>query len=250
MLKASYRGMIIVTGPTGSGKSTTLAAMIGALNRTRYGNIITIEDPVEYVHVRDKCIINQREIGVDVNSFADGVHDALRFVPDVVLIGEIRDAETMKQAVRATESGHLVLASMHAPTPVSAIRKMLAYLSDSQGDMQSLPYLLVSVIAQALVRDKSGSGKNHLASAYLDCTQETVVRAIAESASGADASHQRLATLEKQLVTGEVKSGTAMLTSLKSLIAKQAIDVPSALAVVSNTDEKEELMKLARKGGN
>lgn len=247
MVKASHRGLIIVTGPTGSGKSTTMAAMVGELNRTRSGNIITIEDPVECVHERDKCIINQREIGVDVNSFADGVRDALRFVPDVILIGEIRDAETMRQAVRATESGHLVLASMHAPSSVSAIRKMLAYLSDAQGDMQSLAYLLVGVVAQALVRDKAGTGKNHLASEFLDCRDDRVMKAIIESSMG-DASYRSLATLEKQLVSGEVRDcALPMVDSLKRLIENGQIDAAAAASIVTTNEEKDIILKLARK---
>ncbi len=243
MLKSASRGMIIVTGPTGSGKSTTLAAMISELNASRHGNILTIEDPVEFVHDRNLCIINQRELGIDVNSFADGVHDALRFVPDVILIGEIRDAATMKAAVRATESGHLVLASMHAPTATTAIRKMLAYLSDSQADMQTLAYLLVGVVAQALVRDKTGDGRNHLASEFLDCKDMRVVQAIVESASGEN-QQQKLSTLEKQLVSGELDCGMSMIASIKALMNKDLVDLHSAASAVTTNDEKAELLKL------
>lgn len=243
MLKSASRGMIIVTGPTGSGKSTTLAAMISELNASRHGNILTIEDPVEFVHDRKLCIINQRELGIDVNTFADGVRDALRFVPDVILIGEIRDAETMKAAVRATESGHLVMASMHAPTAFTAIRKMLAYLSDSKADMQTLAYLLLGVVAQALVRDKTGNGKNHLASEFLDCKDMRVVQAIVDTASGDD-QQQKLSTLEKQLVSGELDCGMAMIASLKQLVNKDLVDGASAASAVTTNEEKSQLLKI------
>ena len=243
MLNAAHRGMIIVTGPTGSGKSTTLAAMINELNETRFGNILTIEDPVEFMHDRKKCIINQRELGIDVNSFADGVRDALRFVPDVILIGEIRDAETMKAAVRATESGHLVLASMHAPTSVTAIRKMLAYLSDSQADMQTLAYLLRGVVAQALVREKGDTGKNHLASEFLDCTHAQVVQAIVDSAAGDDV-QQKLSKLEREISSGDVDFALPMVKSLKKLVVAGLVDALNASAAVTTNEEKSELLKL------
>jgi pilus retraction protein PilT len=247
MVMQAYRGLIIVTGPTGSGKSTTLAAMVGEINRERYANIITIEDPVEYIHDRDKAIINHREIGLDVRSFADGVRDALRFVPDVIVIGEIRDADTMKQALRASESGHLVLASMHASTTVSAIRKMLGYLADSTADQQSLPYLLVGVIAQALVADKDGSGEVHLASEFLDCSDDAVLKAIVNGATGE--TKGGLAALEKQmlsLASGEMNQTAVwpMLKSLKLLVNGNKVDVKNALAVLTTNDEKQELNKM------
>jgi len=239
------QGLIIVTGPTGSGKSTTLAAMIDEVNRTRCANIVTIEDPVEFIHERKKSIINQREIGIDVKSFADGVLDALRFVPDVILIGEIRDAQTMRQALRAAESGHLVLASMHAPNAISAIRKMLAYLSDSQGDLQSLAPVLEAVIAQALVRDKRGSGNNHLAAEYLDCSEDRVASAIINCVQG-DSSYKALSKLEREIITGDGRGkwATSMLDSLTKLIGEGKIDVMNARSVVTTNDEKQALNKL------
>lgn len=247
LLKSAYRGMIIVTGPTGAGKSTSLAAMLSELNDTRDGNILTIEDPVEFVHDRKRCIINQREVGIDVNSFADGVRDSQRFVPDMMMIGEIRDADTMKAAVRAAESGQLVLTSMHAPTTFAAIRKMLAYLSDSQADMQTLPYLLLGVVAQALVRDKSGSGRNYLASEFLDCRDPRVVQAIVECGAS-DGSQQKLAALEKQLLAGELGTiGLPMLAALKEMVEKNQVDAQSAAAAVTTSEEKKQLMQLGQR---
>lgn len=244
LLQNAFRGLIIVTGPTGAGKSTTLAAMIAELNQSRHGNILTIEDPVEFVHDRRNCIINQREVGIDVNSFADGVRDAQRFVPDVVLIGEIRDADTMKAAVRAAESGQLVMASMHAPTTFGAVRKMLAYLSDSQADMQTLPSLLLGVVAQALVRDKDGSGKNHLASEFLDCRDQRIQQAILEAATDGNG-QQKLTTMEKQLTEGTLGNvGLPMLAALRKMIEKGQVDGVNAAAAVTTSEEKAELLKL------
>lgn len=245
LLKNAFRGLIIVTGPTGAGKSTTLAAMIAELNSSRHGNILTIEDPVEFVHDRRNCIINQREVGIDVNSFADGVRDAQRFVPDVVLIGEIREADTMKAAVRAAESGQLVMASMHAPTSFGAVRKMLAYLSDSQADMQTLPSLLLGVVAQALVRDKDGSGKNHLASEFLDCRDQRVQQAILDAAGDGA---QKLGQLEKQLTEGALGDvGLPMQAALRKMIERGLVDGVTAAAAVTTSEEKAELLKLGAK---
>lgn len=244
LLKNAYRGLLIVTGPTGAGKSTTLAAMISELNATRHGNILTIEDPVEYIHTRRNCIINQREVGIDVNSFADGVRDAQRFVPDVVLIGEIRDADTMKAAVRAGESGQLVLASMHAPTCFGAVRKMLAYLSDSQADMQTLPALLLGVVAQALVREKEGRGRNYLASEFIDCCTAEVQQAMLEASNG---QQSKLGTLEKQLVDGTFGEGAiSMLSTLRKLVEKGYVDPVHAAAAVTTSEEKAALLKMAK----
>lgn len=245
LLKNSFRGLMIVTGPTGAGKSTTLAAMISELNSTRYGNILTVEDPVEFVHDWNKCIISHREVGIDVNSFADGVRDAQRFVPDVVLIGEIRDADTMRAAVRSAESGQLVLASMHAPTTFGAVRKMLAYLSDSRADMQTLPSLLLGVIAQALVRDKDGSGRNHLASEFLNCSTLDVQLAIQEAAA-ADGAQQKLGAMEKRLADGSMAdSGLPMLAALRQMIEKGLVTGVDAAAAVTTSEEKAELLKLS-----
>lgn len=124
MISTSTNGLIVVTGPTGSGKSTSMAAMIEEINSSRSNNILTIEDPIEFEFERKRSIINQRELYVDaMPSFESGVRDALRFVPDVIMVGEIRDEQTMRAVLRAAESGHLVLTSMHAPTAVATSSK-------------------------------------------------------------------------------------------------------------------------------
>lgn len=154
------RGIILVGGSTGAGKSTSMAAMIDAVNTSRNAHIITIEDPIEYVHVRKKSIVSQREVGVDVNSYFDGVRDAMRQRPDVIMIAEIRDRDTAETALLAAESGHLVLASMHSNTCAGAISKLLSFFPTGERDAKvaSLSYSLVGVIAQVLLptADKTG----------------------------------------------------------------------------------------------
>lgn len=243
MMAAAYRGLIVVTGPTGSGKSTTLAAMVNLVNRHRAGNILTIEDPVEFVHERKKCIVNQREVGIDVNSFADGVRDALRFVPDVILIGEIRDVETMKAAVRAAESGHLVLTSMHAPTAIAAIKKMLAYLSGNSADAQALSSLLVGVVAQTLVQDIKMGGRNHLASEFLNCRDTRVIKAIGESATSDNTQQTMLTALDQQVLAGELDCAVSMFSSLQRLVREGLVTKENAAGAAPTPEERAKLAR-------
>lgn len=119
------RGLVLVTGPTGSGKSTTLAAMIDYINDHRYEHILTIEDPVEFVHVSKRCLINQREVHRDTHSFADALRSALREDPDVILVGELRDLETIRLALTAAETGHLVLGTLHTTSAAKTIDRII-----------------------------------------------------------------------------------------------------------------------------
>ena len=251
MLRSADRGLIVVTGPTGSGKSTTLAAIVNDVNKSKRANILTIEDPVEFVHERDKSIINQRELGIDVSSYEEGVRDALRFVPDVILIGEIRDAPTMRAALRAAESGHLVLTTTHASTTVAAIRKMIAYLDNSQSDVQALASCLVGVIAQALVRDTGSTGSNFLAYEVLNCRDSQVADVVGASAS--DITGQKMTMLEDKVRTGELQAvALPMIDSLRKLVQAGSVDAASAASVAVHADDKSELFKIAQarsKGG-
>lgn len=242
MLQASSHGLIVVTGPTGSGKSTTLAAMLNEINESRRANILTIEDPIEFIHDRKMAIINQREIGVDVLSFESGVKDALRFVPDVILIGEIRDAATMRAALRAAESGHLVITSTHAATTVGAIRKMISYL-DNQADIQSLAGCLMGVIAQALIPAKKAGAGTLLAYELLNARETVVVKAIIDSV--ADTTGMQITALEKSVREGAVEGAMPMMRSIRDLITRQLIDPSQAFAAVVDGNDKSELRKLA-----
>ncbi|MCU0634512.1 MAG: PilT/PilU family type 4a pilus ATPase, partial [Gemmatimonadaceae bacterium] len=126
------RGLVLVTGPTGSGKSTTLAAMIDKINRERKGHIITVEDPIEFIHRHNQCIINQREVGSDTKSFASALKYALREDPDVILIGEMRDLETIQAALTIAETGHLVFATLHTNSAAEAINRIIDVFPSNQ----------------------------------------------------------------------------------------------------------------------
>lgn len=155
------QGLLLVTGPTGSGKSTTLAAMIDHLNRTRNDHIITLEDPIEFVHPNRNCIVNQREIGVDTASFAAGLRAALRQDPDVILVGEMRDLETIATAITAAETGHLVLGTLHtADAPQTIDRIIDVFPPEAQQQIRvQLAAVLIGVIAQRLLPRAGGSGR-------------------------------------------------------------------------------------------
>ncbi len=155
------RGLILVTGPTGAGKSTTLATMVDNINKTRRAHILTLEDPIEYLHAHDKCIVNQREIGNDSKSYNNALRAALRQDPDVILIGEMRDLETISIAVTAAETGHLVLATLHTTGAVSTVDRIIdVFPSNQQQQIKAqLSSVLVGVISQQLVRKKDGSGR-------------------------------------------------------------------------------------------
>jgi pilus retraction protein PilT len=155
------RGMIIVTGATGSGKSTTLAAMLQFMNEHTNRCIVTIEDPIEYVYENKRSIVTQREVGVDVPSFDQGLLQALRQDPDVILVGEMRDVETMRVAIKAAQTGHLVLATLHTTNAVQTIERIIANFPEEERELirQELSYNLKAAIAQRLLRRTGNSGR-------------------------------------------------------------------------------------------
>ncbi|MFZ6017483.1 MAG: type IV pilus twitching motility protein PilT [Nitrospirota bacterium] len=155
------RGLILVTGPTGSGKSTTLAAMVDRINSERYDHIITIEDPIEYLHSHKKCLINQREVTADTASFKDALRYVLRQDPDVVLIGEMRDLETIEAALTVSETGHLTLATLHTNSAVQTINRIIDVFPPHQQEQirVQLSFVLEGIISQQLIPKKSGQGR-------------------------------------------------------------------------------------------
>ena len=155
------RGLVLVTGPTGSGKSTTLAAMIDHINRNKNCHIITVEDPIEYVHEHKRCVINQREVGDDVESFAMSLRAALREDPDVILVGEMRDFETINAAVTAAETGHLVMSTLHTTCAADTINRIIdVFPAHQQNQIRSqLAAVLVGIVAQTLIPKADGQGR-------------------------------------------------------------------------------------------
>lgn len=155
------RGLVLVTGPTGSGKSTTLAAMVDHINRTSERHVITLEDPIEYMHRHDKGIVNQREVGSDVASFAEGLRAALREDPDVILVGEMRDLETIATAITAAETGHLVLSTLHTNTAAETVERIIDVFPPHQQQQVrvQLAGVLQGVLSQQLLPRKDGKGR-------------------------------------------------------------------------------------------
>ncbi|MDH3422546.1 MAG: type IV pilus twitching motility protein PilT [Gemmatimonadota bacterium] len=155
------RGLVLVTGPTGSGKSTTLAAMVDKVNRERKGHIITIEDPIEFIHRHQGCMINQREVGADTQSFTAALKYALRQDPDVILVGEMRDLETISAALTIAETGHLVFATLHTNSAAESINRIIdAFPSHQQGQVRTqLAFVLEGVVTQTLIPRAKGKGR-------------------------------------------------------------------------------------------
>ncbi len=246
MVNLATSGLVIVTGPTGSGKSTTIAAILSQFNETRQSNVVTLEDPIEFQYVSNRCFFTQREIGVDVDSFETGVIDAMRFALDILVIGEIRTAETMRAAVRAAESGHLVLASTHSPNCVSALRKMLAYL-DNDSDAVALSNCLVGVISQALLPALPGKeappqkgvahgNQKHLAFELLFAQNRAVQQAIADGSGSA------LKDLEEKLVGNKLEQSQPFIQSLRQLVKSGKVDPRRAAAIAQSPEDRQEFL--------
>ena len=185
------RGLVLVTGPTGSGKSTTLAAMIDKINKERKGHIITVEDPIEFIHRHQGCIVNQREVGSDTKSFQASLKYALRQDPDVILIGEMRDLETIQAALTIAETGHLAFATLHTNSAAEAITRIIdVFPSHQQSQVRAqLAFVLEGVITQTLLPKMKGRGRA-MAAEILVCTP--AVRALIRD----DKIHQIYSTMQ------------------------------------------------------
>jgi twitching motility protein PilT len=172
------KGLVVVTGPTGSGKSTTLAAMIDYINRNRAAHIITIEDPIEFVHPTRKCLINQREVGSHTDGFRQALRAALREDPDIVLVGEMRDLETVAIAIETAETGHLVFGTLHTNTAPSALDRMIdQFPTDRQSQVRvMLAESLRGVIAQTLCRRKGGGRVAALEILFINAAVSNLIR--------------------------------------------------------------------------
>jgi twitching motility protein PilT len=160
-LMSKPKGLVLVTGPTGSGKSTTLAGMIDHYNRNESGHILTVEDPIEFVHQSQKSLVNQREVGVMTKSFANALKSALREDPDMILVGEMRDLETIRLALTAAETGHLVLGTLHSSSAAKTINRIIDVFPEAEKDMvrTMLSESVEAIISQSLLKTKDGSGR-------------------------------------------------------------------------------------------
>jgi twitching motility protein PilT len=228
------RGLVLVTGPTGSGKSTTLAAMLDKVNRERHEHIVTIEDPVEYLHSHKNCIVNQRELHADTHSFAGALRSALRQDPDVVLIGEMRDFETVESALRIAETGHLTFATLHTNSAVSSITRIIdIFPAHQQSQIRvQLSMVLEGILCQALLPKASGKGRS-LAMEIL------VPNAAIRNLIREDKVHQIYGMMQ----AGQAKYGMQTFNqSLASLYFKRMITLQTALGRTSYPEELQEII--------
>ena len=227
------RGLVLVTGPTGSGKSTTLAAMIDKINRERSDHILTIEDPIEYIHQHKGCLVNQREVHSDTQSFSAALRAALREDPDIVLIGEMRDLETVEAALRIAETGHLTFGTLHTNSASQTINRIIDIFPSSQQSQvrTQLSLVLEGIVCQALI-PKIGGGR----SAALEIMIPTPgIRNLIRE----DKVHQIYSAMQ----TGQEKVGMQTMNQcLATLYQQKKITLESALSASSNRDELQDLI--------
>ena len=227
------RGLVRVTGPTGSGKSTTLAAMIDKINKERHDHILTIEDPIEFVHQHQSCLVNQREVHSDTESFSNALRAALREDPDIVLIGEMRDLETVEAALRIAETGHLTLATLHTNSASQTINRIIdIFPSHQQSQIRTqLSLVLEGIVCQALL-PKTGGGR-------VVALEIMVPTAGIRNLIREDKVHQIYSAMQ----TGQEKMGMqTMNQSLATLYQKRLVTLETALMASSNRDELQDLI--------
>jgi twitching motility protein PilT len=228
------RGLVLVTGPTGSGKSTTLAAMIDKINAETHGHILTIEDPIEYIHPHKNCLVNQREVNADTNSFTNALRAALREDPDVVLIGEMRDLETVEAALRIAETGHLTFGTLHTNSAASTINRIIdVFPAHQQSQIRTqLSLVLEGIVCQALLPKANGQGR--VISLEVLVPTPAIRNLIRE-----DKIHQIYSSMQ----TGQEKVGMqTMNQSLVSLYMRKMISLETALNASSNREELQEMI--------
>lgn len=229
-------GLVLVTGPTGSGKTTTIAAIIDKINRERRGHIITLEDPIEYIHPHRNCIVNQREVGSDTDSYANALRYVLRQDPDVCLLGELRDLESIESALVIAETGHLVFATLHTNSAVQTMNRLVGVFPAEQQDRIriQLSFVLNSVISQRLVPALNGG--QTVAAEVLTLTPN-IRNLIREN---------KLHQVYGMMQVGQDKSGMITLNqSLLKLVMKRKISVRSAFEFSADPGELDVLMKKA-----
>ena len=231
------RGLILVTGPTGSGKSTTLAAMLDKVNSERHEHIVTIEDPVEYLHSHKKCVVNQRELHADTHSFAAALRSALRQDPDIVLIGEMRDLETIESALRIAETGHLTFATLHTNSAAQTINRIIdVFPPHQQAQIRAqLSFVIEGILCQALLPRVNSKGRA--------LTMEILVpNAAVRNLIREDKIHQIYSIMQ----TGQAQHGMQTFNqSLATLYFRKQISLQTA---VSRSSKPEELQEMINRG--
>jgi len=235
-LTVKPRGLVLVTGPTGSGKSTTLASLLDEVNRTRSEHILTIEDPIEFVHPHKRCVVNQREIGVDAIGFAEALRAALRQDPDVILVGEMRDLETISTALTAAETGHLVFATLHTQSAPSTIDRIIDVFPSAQQEQVRVQIAasLQGIVTQTLLRTVDGDGR--VAALEVLFPDDAVRNLI------------RQAKVEQIYSIMQTSSGRGMQTleqSLAELVLRRVITRDTALSASSRREQLDALLERA-----
>jgi twitching motility protein PilT len=229
-------GLVLVTGPTGSGKSTTIASMLDKINTERFGHIVTMEDPIEFVHSHKNCIVNQREIGTDTASYKSAIRSLLRQDPDYALMGELRDHETIEAALNTAETGHLVFGTLHTNSAISTINRIVnVFPSDQQERIRVvLSFTLQAVISQRLLPSLQGGRVAAIEFLLMNTSIRNLVR------------EGKLHQVAAMMQVGQERSGmVTMNQSLMHLLIKRKIDIKTAFAASPEPDQLDSMLKKA-----